>query len=147
MSSPILATYVPSGATAFYPQPASAADFTRHWEAVYALRRLFCIPRSAVASCPWQDARAEALAAAAAAADEAAIEGEEWIFNRLVGVRDFTLLRSEVEYLTEIGYCLNHDAMYKWCAILLPAAMFLTTHTAMTLPESLPCRVLPATGL
>jgi hypothetical protein len=36
----------------------------------------------------------------------------EWVYNRVVGLRDFELLGREMEYLTEIGYCLNHDAMY-----------------------------------
>ena len=27
-------------------------------------------------------------------------------------------LGREMEYLTEIGYCLNHDAMYKWAVIM-----------------------------
>ena len=112
-SLPILARFIPSGNEAFYPLPGSPADVARNWEAIYALRRRLCTSLSHAPRIQQQRTNASFPGKSTQTHGE-----QEWIFNRLVGLKDFDLLRPEIEYLTDIGYCLNHDAMYKWAVIM-----------------------------
>ena len=115
-SLPILARFIPSGSETFYPPPESPADVARNWEAIYALRRRWCTTFSHAPEI--QKQRTNASCPEKSASSTETHEEQEWVFNRLVGLKDFDLLRPEIEYLTDIGYCLNHDAMYKWAVIM-----------------------------
>ncbi len=115
-SLPILARFIPSGNEAFYPPPGSPADVARNWEAIYALRRRWCTTLSHAPEIQKQRTNASCPGKSASSTETHA--EQEWVFNRLVGLKDFDLLRPEIEYLTDIGYCLNHDAMYKWTVIM-----------------------------
>ena len=138
-SVPILASFVPSGAAAFFPVPESAAHSERNWQAVYGIRRRFCSPVTCAhdAACPAsltlttetqgvrEHGTGESLAQGTGESQAQGGWGSgkdddagEWVMNRLVGLADFDVLRPEVAYLHDIGYCLNHDAMYKWAVVM-----------------------------